>query len=80
MVDYKNLSFLFCSCDIANEPNTTCVSENDECVCYWLISESKTFHEAMEYCLSDGGTMFYPNNDNRLQLVTSLGLTQESVQ
>jgi len=39
-----------------------CKKYGNECVCSWPHGEPKSFDNAMATCLSEGGTLFYPNN------------------
>jgi len=46
--------------------NTTCETIDEECVCYWHGEETLSYNEAMEYCMSDGGTLAYPSSEDKL--------------
>ncbi|KAK2139705.1 hypothetical protein LSH36_1640g00021, partial [Paralvinella palmiformis] len=51
---------------------TTCKRYDDECVCYWTEDKYVSFTEAMESCMSDGGTLGYPNSEEKLSFLSNL--------
>lgn len=54
---------------LANRTQVACTEIGDECLCYWRADQNGTFDEALTYCLSDGGTLFYPNNPDKVDAV-----------
>jgi len=54
---------------------TNCTNHDGECVCYWIHNEEKTFHQAMAYCLSEGGSLFYPNTEAKMTTLESLAIS-----
>ena len=50
---------------ISAETRATCKMFDDECVCSWSNGKWKSYHKAMEDCLSDGGTLAYPTSESK---------------
>ena len=50
----------------ATQRNVSCRTFEEECVCYWQHDNEASFNDAMATCMSEGGTLFYPNNEEKL--------------